>query len=348
MSTTLKQTNNSWTCIGTVYEKKLKKETVTIDAGPKDAKEKVQTECIKGSVAVRIPDGVVTFPVYFTKIGYNGEESYSWAMAFAMFDKWNPEVNGDGSEPTRVALNGELGYQDRYNDRTHKMDYYLSYRIRSANTKVSEDMVNGFTIKTDAFVQKVNPEVKDDEETGRLLVDLLCVDFKGSCYPVRCIVDEDGAELITDGDSDFDAFEAGQTRTGLEIEYHMKGVEKPKVASNTRRTFGKKTGPDVYEGGSRSTVELMLVSADAVAVEEPDELTYEDENGNEVEVETLWINPKTMKEAIKVRKAMLEELEQNGGKKEEKTTTKNVGKKLSEAKKKKPIEDDFANDDDPF
>lgn len=347
MSTTLKQTNNSWTCIGTVYEKKLKKEIVTIEAGPKDAKEKVQTECVKGSVAVRIPDGVVTFPVYFTQIGYNGEESYSWAMASAMFDKWNPEVNGDGSEPTRVALNGELGYQDKFNERTNKVDYYLSYRIRSANTKVSDDMVNGFTIKTNAFVQKVNPEVKDDEETGRLLVDLLCVDFKGGCYPIRCIVDEDGAELITDGDSDFDAFEAGQTRTGLEIEYHLKGVEK-KASTTTRRTFGKKTGPDVYEGGSRSIVELMLVSADAVAVEEPDELTYEDENGNEVEVETLWINPKTMKEAIKVRKAMLEELEQNGGKKEEKTTTKNVGKKLSEAKKKKPVEDDFASEDDPF
>lgn len=346
MSTTLKQTNNSWTCIGTVYEKKLKRETVTIEAGPKDAKEKVQTDCIKGSVAIRVPDGVITFPIYFTQIGYNGEEAYSWKMAEAMFDNWNPAVNGNGSEPTRVALNGELNFQDRYNENIKKVDSRLSYRIRSANTKVSDDMLDGMTIKTDAFVQKVSPETKDDEETGRLIVDLLGADYKGGCYPIRCIVDEDGADVIADGDGDFEAFEVGQTRTNLEIEYHMKGAEK-KVATTARRTFGKKTGPDVYEGGNRSVVELMLVSADCVPVEEPEELTYEDENGNEVEVETAWINPKTMKEALKVRKAMLDELEQNGGKKEEKTTAKNVGKKLSEAKKAK-VQDDFASEDDPF
>lgn len=345
---TLKQTNTAWTCIGTVYEKALKHETVTIEVGKKDDKHKVESDCIKGKVSIRIPDGIITFPVYFTEIGYNGEEAYSWKMATAMYENWNPQINGDGSEPTRVALNGELGYQDRYNENKKSMDYYLSYRIRSANTKVSEDMGEGMTIKVNAFVQKISPEVKDDEETGRLLVDLLCVDYKGGCYPVHCIAEQEAAELLTDGDSDFDAFEPGQTRTGLELEYRIKGAEK-KSTSTARRTFGNKTAPEVYEGGSRSVTELILVAADSIAVEEPDELTYEDDEGNEVEVETLWINPKTMKEAIKVRKAKLEEMEKNGGK-EEKTTTKNVGKKLNEAKKanKKEDKDPWSDDEDIF
>ena len=54
----------------------------------------------------------------------------------------------------------------------------------------------------------------------------------------------------------------------------------------------------------------MLVGGDD-EIEEPDELTTEDENGNEVEVKTQWINPVAMKKAIKARAQMLEELKNN-------------------------------------
>ena len=48
-------------------------------------------------------------------------------------------------------------------------------------------------------------------------------------------------------------------------------------------------------------------------VEEPDELTVEDEDGNEVEVKTNWMNPVAVKKAIKAYQMRMDELLKSGG-----------------------------------
>lgn len=304
---TLNQTKNKFTCIGTVYEKKLERSEVVIEVGPKDDKKKVKTELISGPIAIRIPSGVVNFYLYVTKIGYNGKDNFQWAMAESAIDSWNPHVNGDGSPPTKVMVIGELNPRDYYDDKNKQIRYELGFRIKSANTRVSEDAPEGLTILLDGFVRNMKKEVKDGEETGRLLVNLLGVDYSGRCYPVDCVVDEEGVETVEDGDEDCDAFEAGQTRTGIELDYRIVS-DAPASTPTKKKTIGKGSGVEVTER-TRTKVELAIYSFDPYAVEEPEET--EDEDGNPIEDKSGYISPTTMKKAIKIRDAMLEELEAN-------------------------------------
>ena len=60
-----------------------------------------------------------------------------------------------------------------------------------------------------------------------------------------------------------------------------------------------------------SRTELVMAGLDIV--EEPDELTVEDEDGNEVEVKTNWMNPVAVKKAIKAYQMRMDELLKSGG-----------------------------------
>ena len=347
----LNQTKNGFTCIGTVYEKKLERTEVTIEAGPKDDKKPVKTELISGPIAVRIPSGIVNFYLYVTKTGYNGKDNFQWAMAEAALDSWNPHVNGDGEKPTKVEIRGELNPRDYYDEKSAETRFGLGFRIVSANTRVSEDAPEGMTVKVDAFVHSMKNETKDDKETGRLLVNLLGVDFKSRCYPIACIVEEDGAETITDGEDDFEAFEAGQTRTGIELDYRI--VSDAPVAEPTKKkVFGKSSGVEVTDR-TRTKVELVIYSADCSPVEEPDPDTLVDDEGNEIEDKSGYINPAVMKKAIKIRSQMLEELKANPPEKKTKGSSDfksqkaNVEKKSKAVRKSKPPFN-MEDDDDDF
>ena len=311
MENVLKETKNMFTCVGTVYEKKLEMTNVEIEAGPKDNKKKVKTDCIKGSVVVKIPSGTVTFPVYATKIGYNGKDNFKWNMFSAMRDEWIPKVGGKGEEPTRVIITGNFNIND-YVGRDGSVSSDLQYRINTANTRVTEDMTDGFNIKFTGFINKMMPEIKNEEETGRLKVEFLCVDYNGKCYPVNCIAEAESVELLTEGDSDFEPFAPGQTRRDIEAEYTVVSATPTVTVEPTKvRSFRKNNGPKVEAPKSRDQHELVLYSATEAAVEKPEELTYTNDDGEEVPVETDWINPKTMKEAIKIRNEMLEEKKNN-------------------------------------
>src|SRR5699024_858514 len=100
--------------------------------------------------------------------------------------------------------------------------------------------------------------------------------------------------------------------------------------------------------------ELMLVGGDD-EIEEPDELTTEDEDGNEVEVKTQYINPKAMKKAIKVRAQMLEQLKANPPKQTAKPTSVKAAKQAQKDRMKAGMKtggaapfDDIDSDDDIF
>lgn len=74
----------------------------------------------------------------------------------------------------------------------------------------------------------------------------------------------------------------------------------------TKKTFGSKGSVDVNAGYDKT--ELIIVGADE-PIEEPDELTTTNDSGDEVELPTDWINPVTMKKALKMRKQKLDEME---------------------------------------
>lgn len=330
MNDVLKQTETSFTCVGIVDEVALKSETVVIDCGPKDNKVKKRTEQIKGRVSINIGSGVITFFVNENKINFAGNDNYKWNMVVAMKDNWKPKE-------TKVCIRGNLSPFDRFNQ-ANKVETSLSYRWSSASTKIPDEAVDGMNIEMDAFVNSVKHETKDGEDTGRLLIEFLCVDYKGQCYPVNCVAEADAAELLEDGDSGFEALEKGQTRTGIKLEYTF--VNAPSTTKKAGRTLKKNNGPDPGKAQAVKT-ELVIYEIGEYPVEEPEEKQIEDEEGNIHEVETLWIDPKVMKKAIREREARITEMEKKGPEKKDKGSDSKKGSAADYAPSDEPGYEDF-------
>lgn len=340
----LKQTDTTFTCIGYVDEKALKRETVDIDVGPKDNKKKTRTECIKGRVAINIGTGVVTFPIYATKINYSGNDNFFWPMAEAMMDEWEPraqdKVNGTG---TKVIITGDINPNDYFNQKG-ELKYDLRYRVNTARTRGADALDCGMNLIINAYVNKVTHEIKDDEETGRLIVEFMGVTYDGKCYPIKAYVDAEAADVIENGSGEYEGIEVGQTRTNISLEYVF---TTPTVVKNKGFSV-RRASVDAHKT-ARAESELVLCELDMTPVEEPDEKFIEDENGNVLEVPTLWIDPKVMKKAILERAKMLEEKKARGP--EKKAAPKQGGNKLEAQKaqlRANPVPHEYSPDDNPY
>ena len=296
----LQKTPNWFRSVGYLSESNLKREDCDIkqkDANGQDAGTK-KGERIMGSVAVKTDNGIHTFNVFAQSLTSKGEESKQWKMYCDMLN-WNPQIGGDSSiEPTLVNIEGSVSIND-YVNQQGEVKSSLRWRVGRANTKASADEPKGTTLKATALVQSIKPEIRQEEETGRLIVTLYGAEANGTCFPITAIVAEDMADAFND------CYEVGMT-----VPFEMELVSRHVGNENTgvAKKFGRAGKVAVNNGFD--VQELMLVGGDD-EIEEPDELTTEDENGNEIEVKTQWINPVAMKKAIKARAQMLEELKNN-------------------------------------
>ena len=337
MESVLTKTKNYYRCIGSVYENALKREDCDIKLRDKDGNDagKTKGERIMGTVSVRTPNGIHTFSVYFQNLTSKGETNKQWKMACDMLE-WNPEINGNGNPATEVNIEGTVGINDYYNPNTKKVSSSLRWRVGRGNTMVNDE--KGCSLNAVGIIYAIKPEIRNEEETGRLLVTIYGAESNGTCFPIDAIVDKEMADDFTD------AFEVGQT-----VNFDFDLVSRHIGAKPTsKKAFGKAGSVTVNSGFDID--ELMIVGADD-PIEEPEEKFVEDEEGKMVEVKTDWIDLKTMKAAIKVRQQMLDELEKNPPAPKKSGKSDSFAEKKARAMaatKKRDVNMDFGEDDDPF
>lgn len=338
---TLQKSSQYFRCVGILSEMNLKREDAEIklkkDGQPNGT---MDGERIFGSVAVKTDNGIHTFRVFAQSHKSNGEENKRWKMYCAMLD-WNPQINGNGGEPTLVNLEGTVGIND-YVGQDGEIRSSLQWNVSTANTKATAEEPKGTTLKATLFISAIKPEMRQEEETGRLLVSMYGADNNGACFPVNAIVGEDMADDFAD------CYETGMT-VPFELELSVRHVGGEKQGATKK--FGRAASVAVNNGFD--VQELIIVGGDD-EIEEPDELTTEDENGNEVEVKTAWINPAAMKKAIKARAQMLEEKKKNPPEKGKSASDSLKAKKQAAKEKMKAgmkgqtSFEEFDDDDDEF
>ena len=322
----LNATKNRFGVVGLVSELDLKREDCVVKVKSDDGSvSEVPSERIRGKISLEIgANQVKTFDVYASKTTSKGKEHQQWAMYEAMMN-WNPRIHGNpNEEPTKVILNGSVGIND-YLGQDGKAHSILKWNINSANTKVSPDEPLGCSLNFTGFVKKIVPEIRNEEETGRLNVELLGVDTKGAVYPVGIIVPEELVEGFTD------RYEAGKTGN-FDIDVVMVHVGDKKAK---KKAFGKAASTNINTGFD---IEERVMRGGEEPIEEPED---EDENGNLID--NGWLNPEAIKIAIKEREKMLTELEKNPSKK---TTASAPAQKTSKFSKKPDM--NSTDDDDDF
>ena len=305
----LKENKIKFVCIGNLYETALEvKENVETQVGKKEEGKTVKCKQITGKVAVDTGSGIVVLFPQFNEIGYDGKENMRWAMAQSMLE-WNPKIKGDSSQPvTRVMLEGTLNYYDGYAKDSNKPELKKSYRVERATTTIPDTLENGFSYEGYFFIAGTN--VNDDTGVGNIKA--YYSNYRGEVIPVDCIVDEEDVEIVFDGaDPDFEEIEAGQTRFLKIAYYRTVDSNSPVLAEEVKaKTFGnkRKQAPDIPVH-TRYKDEYVLKYAHSYPVEEPEQ-EY-DEDGNPIDISTVWYNPVAVKKAVKARAQKLEEMENN-------------------------------------
>lgn len=337
-NSTLKKTANWFRCVGTLSESSLKEEECSVKVKDKEGNvSNKKGKRIRGNISMETKNGTFTFNVYAQTPTSQGEKNNRWTMYESMLN-WNPQIGGDNSLPvTKACVEGQVSINDYVSQQDGKVKTTLRWSISKGTTKVKDDE-SGVTLEATGFIQSVKPEIKNDEETGRLLVTLYGADNNGSCYPINCVVEE---KLV---DAFEEYYEVGETASfTLDRVMHHVGPQRRTV----QRALGGYGSVNVNAG--YDTEELVVVGADE-PIEEPDELYTEDDEGNEIPVETDWINPETMKKAIKIRNQMLKEMEEKGPVKKESVS--NMLKKAKSVSKKSQSKfddfDDFDEEETPF
>lgn len=344
MQNELKKSRQYFRSVGTVYELNLElKDSTDPDANfkikckDKDGNEfTTDGERIIGNIAIRTQRGIQTFNVFFQSIGYDGTPAKNWKMALGMLS-WSPEINANGEEPTRVAIEGQIAINDYVKDGNVYSN--LRWRVSKATTKVGDDEPTGTSLDAVCYVHKIEAEKINEEETGRLKVTLMGADNKGACFPIDVIVEKDLADAVEEN------IEIGTTLP-VTLNRNMRHIGGDKKKGGKRMIGGS---GDVNVNTGFDVEELILVGADD-PIEEPEET--EDEDGNPIEDKSGYINPTTMKKAIKVRAAMLDELKANPperkGKSEsfedKKKKAAGKGKTVGKGANKPPF--DMGDDDD--
>lgn len=334
MSTVLNRSEQSFRAIGLVNELNLIREDCEIKVRDNDGNDNgtMQGERIRGKIALRMGNAIKTFDVFVPSITGRGNDNPLWKNAEAMLDL-NPEIGGDKNEdPSLVVITGRVAQNDYMN--RGELVSNLRWNVARVSTRVSEDDVHGCTLHGNFFIRSIRPEVVNEEETGRLNVALVAVDYGASPIIINAIATEDIADDFND------IYEAGQTAM-LFIESETEHVGQ-KAENNKKLAFGNKGKVPTANGYDRET---LLIAGGEDPLEEPEN---KDENGNLID--NGWIDPKAMKVALKERENKLEEM-RNEGKKPSTSADKKSGlrneksKSKSKSLPKHPAEDD---DDTPF
>lgn len=218
---------------------------------------------------------------------------------------------------TRVIVNGsfaENGYVNKQGEWSSRTQIQ-SFSISSSNVP-AEDSTDG---KISGIVKNIKEETVNDEETGRLLVELYSVNYDGSVFPINLVVSEELA-------SDFEDLYSKGDSVMLDVELKTKTVGAKK--SDSKRAFGKRESK-VVEG--YTTVEISVFGGEEAI--DDDESQY-------------YIDIDKFKKAMSDREVMInakKEEARNGG---SDNTTSKKGLGLGNRPSKVTEEDDV--EDDPF
>ena len=349
METILNQTKQNFIAIGLVNEFDLTHEECEVKK--KDDGETISSERIRGKISVRIGNNVKVFDVFCTKDTAKGEESKQWKNAlkwlelvpeinstitYVFGDEKKETITGDRDNASLVSVSGRVAENRYYNPKTKEAATILRWNAtRVSTSRVSEDDIQGCTLSGTFYIKSMSAEMNGEEETGRLKVTLVGVDYGATPMLIDTIVDEDLVEAFSD------MYEIGQTASfDIDVVFEHIGAKE----TSGQKAFGK-SGSIKATGYDK---ELLMITGGDEPIEESDE---EDEDGNPID--NGYIDPKTMKAALKEREALLAEIKENeGGNKTTKrkptgTTNLKEKKKLNATKAKK--EPDYPDDDEsPF
>lgn len=316
------QSENRFKVVGDVLELNLAVEEKEVSLFKNGEAEKVTCKTIVKKdfknpsmlVEVTVDDtttkvGVDFFPTHSKKYDENGKlvDNKRFDSMVDFIESVIPKSK-DSDNYSRVNVSGTLGLNEYASKNASNGEYEFhsiaqltafTPKLNSGDDDACEGIISG-------IIRSITPEMKGEDETGRLIVEFYSFGYNGSAKPFTFIVDNDLADDFNDLYDNGDSCELSytiQTR-------HVGGTKKKKSAFG--RSASVNDGFDVTE--------FVIIGGDEAFDEDSE----------------YFIDTKAMKTAMKEREIFIEERIQNrkeydenngGGKSSAKS--KGLGKKAS-------------------
>lgn len=313
----VRQTKNVGMLVGILSEKKLE---ITDDEIILSSGKKSPCKLVKGEISLETDNGVFKLRLFCRDRTVANEPNKMFKGFETIADTYVSKLDASkDSEKTAdvVSCTVQVSCND-YVGQDGKLKSGTQLFMKKSN-RVTGDYDSTTDLDIEGVIRSVKPEIRNEEETGRLLVEFVLISYGGKAEPITVIVNEDMA-------NDFnDMYEVGQTcELYCTIVMQHVGEDNSKKQAGFGRKANIRNGFDIME--------IQVVGGEA-----PYEEDEEDINGN-----PKMISMETMKALKNERDIYLEDLVKNSKKKGNSKGGK--GKKSSGMGEKKPL----ASEDLPF
>ena len=267
----VRQTFSKFKAVGRLKDKKLEIVDGKFDDG-------VEFKNIRGRFVIAVGDGEYTCEVYMRdKFAGEGHKSNSDYESIAELQTCVLDT------PIEVQIK-----TDRFNDYVAKsgkiasVDCFNVNRVKILSEPVEEEKFEG---AIEGMITKCIPEYRNEEETGRLLVEVTGVGYGEKALPHSLIVENELVDAFNDN------YELGSLAT---FYVEIKSVEYGEKKTGSTGGFGRKA--DINTGFTR--VEWHVIGGEEVV----------DEERVNNKGEKLYIDPKEIKNLLEERKIELEQI----------------------------------------
>lgn len=256
--------HNKGAIVGVLSEKKFEEKDVEVKLG--DGKT-VKTKAMSGEIVLSTQNGDFKLRLYANAITKKGEENRQFKSLQTIDTNYVSKVNV-AKNPELVAdvvkAVTQLNCNDYVPEGTNEVRTSTQLKCNfvertSADTELTTEM------DLEGVIRTIKPETKNEEETGRLLVEFITFGYNGDAQPIDLVVEEDLADVFQE------EFEMGSTAL-LFLEAKM-------VHVGATNTGGAKFGRKAKVSSGYDVMELIVIGCSQ-------EGAIEDEN-RAFDIETL-------------------------------------------------------------
>ncbi len=161
---------------------------------------------IRGDVLIQISENEeVTVKFYSAEKTKTGKSNPSYKSLLSALDDYISiaeclKANEPITNASKVQIrNAKLGINDYYNENKKDLSSYIEIRGSFISTAKEEIFEPRAEFELECFVKELKNEIdkKTEEETGRLLIDIIVPVYGGKIMPVTLIAKDDNAEFLS-------------------------------------------------------------------------------------------------------------------------------------------------------
>lgn len=167
---------------------------------------------IRGNVVIQTtPENQITVNVFINKLTNAGTENKAYKGIETVMNNYKSIAEVGIDEATKVRITGGQVEPNTYYDNQGMEHSNVRYRSNFfSSLKATEELEPKADFEIEMYINSIVPEIKDEEETGRIIVNGIVPLYSG-CEVIKLIATNEEIDGLNWAEAISDSYEPGQT-----------------------------------------------------------------------------------------------------------------------------------------